>query len=86
MAVVWEFMLHPSFGIVKATMEMLGLPPRHWLKESGIALYVLAVIGIWQSFGFNMVLFMAGLSAIPAPCTKRRKWTEHPTPGPVSGS
>lgn len=65
MAVVWEFMLHPSFGIVKATMEMLGLPPRHWLKESGIALYVLAVIGIWQSFGFNMVLFMAGLSTIP---------------------
>lgn len=65
MAVVWEFMLHPSFGIVNATMKALGFAPDNWLKDGGIALYVLAVIGIWQSFGFNMVLFMAGLSAIP---------------------
>lgn len=65
MAVVWEFMLHPSFGIVNATMKALGFAPHNWLKDGGIALYVLAVIGIWQSFGFNMVLFMAGLSAIP---------------------
>jgi multiple sugar transport system permease protein len=65
MAVVWEFMLHPSFGIVNAAMRALGLPPHNWLKDGHLALYVLAVIGIWQSFGFNMVLFMAGLSAIP---------------------
>jgi multiple sugar transport system permease protein len=65
MAVVWEFMLHPSFGIANATMKALGLEPVNWLKDGDIALYVLAVIGIWQSFGFNMVLFMAGLSAIP---------------------
>ncbi|WP_112454969.1 carbohydrate ABC transporter permease [uncultured Agrobacterium sp.] len=65
MAVVWEFMLHPSFGIVNATMKALGFAPHNWLKDGGIALYVLAIIGIWQSFGFNMVLFMAGLSAIP---------------------
>ncbi|OJH51655.1 ABC transporter permease [Agrobacterium pusense] len=65
MAVVWEFMLHPSFGIVNATMKALGFAPHNWLRDGGIALYVLAVIGIWQSFGFNMVLFMAGLSAIP---------------------
>lgn len=65
MAVVWEFMLHPSFGIVNATMKALGFAPHNWLKDGGVALYVLAIIGIWQSFGFNMVLFMAGLSAIP---------------------
>ncbi|MFB9947559.1 carbohydrate ABC transporter permease [Rhizobium puerariae] len=65
MAVVWEFMLQPSFGIANAVMKLLGLAPHNWLKESGLALYVLAVIGIWQSFGFNMVLFMAGLSTIP---------------------
>ncbi len=65
MAVVWEFMLHPSFGIVNAAMKAMGLAPHNWLKDGSIALYVLAVIGIWQSFGFNMVLFMAGLSAIP---------------------
>ena len=65
MAIVWEFMLHPSFGIVNAVMKTLGFAPRNWLKDGSTALYVLAVIGIWQSFGFNMVLFMAGLSAIP---------------------
>ncbi|MFN7025904.1 MAG: carbohydrate ABC transporter permease [Pseudorhizobium sp.] len=65
MAIVWEFMLHPSFGIVNTTAKALGFASHNWLKDGDIALYVLAVIGIWQSFGFNMVLFMAGLSAIP---------------------
>lgn len=58
-------MLHPSFGIVNTALKAIGLAPHNWLKDGDIALYVLAVIGIWQSFGFNMVLFMAGLSAIP---------------------
>lgn len=67
MALVWEFMLHPNFGLVNLGLRGLGFAPHNWLNEEGLALWVLAVIGIWQGFGFNMVLFSAGLLGIPRP-------------------
>ncbi|MBI5256884.1 MAG: sugar ABC transporter permease [Burkholderiales bacterium] len=67
MALVWEFMLHPHFGLVNLGLRELGFAPRNWLNDEGLALWVLAVIGIWQGFGFNMVLFSAGLLGIPRP-------------------
>ena len=65
MAVVWEFLLHPSVGLVNLTLELLGLKGVDWLKNPDVALFTLAGIGIWQSVGLNMVLFMAGIQAIP---------------------
>src|SRR5262249_50718001 len=67
MAIVWEFMLHPTFGIVNLTLVSLGLRPQNWLQDGQLALPALAVIGVWQQFGFNMVLFLAGLVTIPKP-------------------
>lgn len=34
-------------------------------RDRDYALYTLAFIGIWQSFGFNMVLYLAGLTSVP---------------------
>lgn len=65
MAISWEFMLHPSFGLVNLCLKALGLPAQNWLQDPDLALNVLAVIGIWQLFGFNMVLFLAGIVSIP---------------------
>ncbi len=67
MALVWEFMLHPGFGLVNLSLKSVGLAPHNWLNDESLALWVLAVIGIWQGFGFNMVLFSAGLLGIPRP-------------------
>ena len=65
MAIAWEFMLHPGFGLVNRALKSVGIAGPNWLRTEGLALYVLAVIGIWQQFGFNMVLFLAGLVSIP---------------------
>ncbi len=65
MAITWEFMLHPQFGLINIVVKAVGLAPRNWLAETSTALPTLAVIGIWQQFGFNMVLFLAGLVSIP---------------------
>lgn len=65
MAIVWEFMLHPQFGVVNLTLEAFGIPGQSWLQNPSLVLFTLCAIGIWQSIGFNMVLFMAGLTAIP---------------------
>lgn len=66
MAVAWQMLLHPSLGLINATLREIGLPGQNWLSDRGLVLYTLAAIGIWQSIGYTMVLYLAGLAAIPA--------------------
>ena len=61
----WQMLLHPTIGLVNTVLGSLGLPGPDWLSDRGLVLYVLAAIGIWQTVGYNMVLFLAGLAAIP---------------------
>lgn len=65
MAVAWQMLLHPSLGMINGWMSAMGLTPQQWLNDRGLVIYTLAVIGVWQSVGYNMVLFLAGLAAIP---------------------
>jgi len=81
MAIVWEFTLNPTIGIVNKTLasycdvQWLRAWPWFdqgcrdtfplWLGEKEYALWTLCFIGIWQAFGFNMVLYLAGLTSIP---------------------
>jgi multiple sugar transport system permease protein len=65
MSIVWQFLLHPSVGLVNLTLDVLGLGGTDWLKNPRTALLTLCVIGVWQAIGLNMVLFIAGLKSIP---------------------
>lgn len=65
MATVWQYLFHPTIGPINALLGLVDLPKPNWLGSSATALYSLSIIGIWQSVGFNMVLFLAGLTAIP---------------------
>lgn len=65
MAVVWQFLLHPSAGLVNHLLQWVGLTPQDWLNNRQLALYSLAAIGIWQMSGLALVLFLAGLKSIP---------------------
>ena len=64
MAVAWQMLLHPTLGPVTGWFSGLGLPPQRWLSDRDLVLYTLALIGVWQTIGYNMVLFLAGLAAI----------------------
>ncbi|MDK1494592.1 sugar ABC transporter permease [Sinorhizobium sp. 7-81] len=65
MAIAWEALLHPTIGLVNQTLAGLGLPSANWLRDENTVLPILAMIGIWQNLGYAMVLFLAGLKAIP---------------------
>jgi multiple sugar transport system permease protein len=65
MAISWEGLLHPTIGLVNHVFAAAGLPTANWLRDENTVLAALAVIGIWQNLGFAMVLFLAGLKAIP---------------------
>jgi multiple sugar transport system permease protein len=65
MATVWQFLLHPRLGPVNAVLKSLGFQEQAFISNPQLLIPTLAVIGLWQVVGFNMVLFIAGLSAIP---------------------
>lgn len=65
LATAWEAILHPSLGVANTLLQFLGATPVRFLSDPSTAIYALAGIGIWQLVGFNMILFLAGLSTIP---------------------
>lgn len=64
MATVFQFLLHPSLGPVNAAIKWFGFEPVAFLSNPSLLIPTMALIGIWQVLGFNMVLFLAGLTAI----------------------
>ncbi|WP_224701245.1 carbohydrate ABC transporter permease [Devosia aquimaris] len=66
-AFVWILIFDPNVGPLNAVIKGIGLtPPRlGWLGDPNISLYMLLVIAAWQNVGFQMVLVLAGLQAIP---------------------
>jgi multiple sugar transport system permease protein len=65
MATAWQYLLHPTIGPVNAMLRSVGIAGPNWLGSSDWALISLGLITIWENAGFNMVLFMAGLTAVP---------------------
>ncbi len=65
MAIVWLIVLNPDFGLVNLLLAKVGIKGPNWLNDPSTAMISLCVIGIWQAVGFNMVLFMAGLTSVP---------------------
>jgi multiple sugar transport system permease protein len=64
-AVVWRFLYHPRLGLLNRALAALGLPPQDWLGDPALAMPALILLAVWKNFGFNMVIFVAGLEAIP---------------------
>jgi multiple sugar transport system permease protein len=65
MAIAWEALLHPTIGAITQFLSWCGVPTANWLRNPQTVMFALAAIGVWQSFGYAMVLFLAGLKVIP---------------------
>jgi ABC-type sugar transport system permease subunit len=65
MAVVWTFMYQQD-GVINTILGALGIDPIPWLRSSATALWAVILIGIWRATPYYMVIFLAGLQAIPA--------------------
>ncbi len=64
-AVVWTSLFQPRYGLLSQLFEPFGLGETKWLVDPGLVLIPIAVVAIWQRVGFDMVIFLAGLQAIP---------------------
>ena len=65
MALVWAALMDSGQGVINNSLETFGIPGVNWFGSEEVVLYSLAIISLWSVIGFNMVLFLAGLTSIP---------------------
>ncbi len=65
-AVVWRFVYHPRFGLLNYVLSWIGVGPIDWLGDPHWAMPAIILMAVWKNFGYNMIIFIAGLQNIPA--------------------
>jgi len=69
-AVVWKWIFDTRYGVLNYLLSLVGVGPVGWLTEPRVALWALVILSVWKGLGYNMVLFIVGLRAIPAEYTE----------------
>ncbi|MBM3275531.1 MAG: sugar ABC transporter permease, partial [Candidatus Sericytochromatia bacterium] len=69
-SIVWEWIYDPGFGALNAIVGWFGVDKIHWLSDPRFALPCLVAMSVWKSLGYTMILFLAGLQAIPPEYTE----------------
>ena len=64
-AVVWRFLLNPDVGLINILLSNLGITGPNWLASSALAMPSIIAMAVWRNLGFAMVVFVAGMQAIP---------------------
>lgn len=69
---IWLWIYQPRWGLLNLTLEELGLDQytRAWLARPDSALYSVIAAWSWQQIGLGMVIFLAGLTAVPKDLTE----------------
>jgi len=64
-SLVWKWLYLPDVGLINHTLSFIGIHGPSWLTDPIWAMPGIILLSVWKSFGYNMVLFMAGLQGIP---------------------
>ncbi len=64
-AIVWQWIYNGEFGILNFLLSLVGIDGTSWLTNPDTALVAIAVVGIWMSLGYSVVILLAGLQGIP---------------------
>jgi multiple sugar transport system permease protein len=65
-AVVWRYLFNTKYGLANYVLGLVGIHPIDWLGNPHWAMPAIILFAVWKNFGYNMIIFMAGLQAIPA--------------------
>src|SRR5437764_15083079 len=62
---VWRNCFHINYGLLIYALGQSGIGPIDWLGDPHWAMPAIILLSIWKQFGYNMLIFIAGLQAIP---------------------
>ena len=64
-SIVWRYLYHPHYGLLNFALGKIGLGPIDWLGDPHWAMPAIIVLAVWKNFGYNMLIYLAGLQSIP---------------------
>jgi multiple sugar transport system permease protein len=64
-AIVWRYLYHPEYGLLNYALGVFGIGPVDWLGDPRWAMPAIILLAVWKNFGYHMLIFIAGLQAIP---------------------
>ena len=64
-AVIWRYFFHTRYGLVNYTLGFVGIGPIDWLGDADWSMPTIILFAVWKNFGYNMIILLAGLQAIP---------------------
>ncbi|KAF1717749.1 sugar ABC transporter permease [Pseudoxanthomonas yeongjuensis] len=64
-AVIWRYLFHTKYGLVNWGLSSLGIDAIDWLGDPHWAMPTIIFFAVWKNFGYNMIIFLAGLQSIP---------------------
>ncbi len=64
-ALVWQWIYNSDSGLLNEVLGIFGIPPQKWLSNPTLAMPSIIAMSIWQGLGVNVIIFLAGLQAIP---------------------
>jgi len=64
-SLVWSYLLYPNGGLVNSLLEMAGIKGPNWLGDPRYAIFTVVLVNEWIYAGLNMLIFAAGMMAIP---------------------
>jgi sn-glycerol 3-phosphate transport system permease protein len=65
-SLLWLWLMDPNFGLLNWILSLVGIGPLRWIASDTQALNSLILVGIWKVVGYDMVVFLSGLQAIPS--------------------
>lgn len=64
-AVIWRYFFHTRYGMVNWALGLMGIDAIDWLGDPHWSMPTIILFAVWKNFGYNMIIFLAGLQAIP---------------------
>jgi multiple sugar transport system permease protein len=64
-SLIWQWIYAPGNGLINALLAVFGLQGPNWLGDTHWAMASLILMSVWQLFGYNMLIFIAGIKGIP---------------------
>ena len=64
-AVIWRYLLNTRYGLLNYALGSIGVQPIDWLGDPRWAMPAIILLAVWKNFGYNMIIFLAGLQNVP---------------------
>jgi multiple sugar transport system permease protein len=63
-SLVWQWLYNDQFGLINYFLSFIGISPVAWLKNEVWTIPTIAIMSVWETLGYNAIIFLAGLQSI----------------------